>query len=54
MDGALDVSSGQERQGIARVDGERAILRLGPLPLVSFVVADLERCHGLPVGLVCQ
>lgn len=47
MNRALDIASGQECQGVARVDGERSILWLGPLPLVGFVVTDLECCHRL-------
>lgn len=54
VDRALDVSSGQERQGIARVNSKRSILRLGPLPLIGFMVADLERCHRLPMESVGQ
>ena len=43
MDGALDVAAGEEGQRVARVDGERAVLGLDPLPLVRGVVPDLER-----------
>ena len=43
VDGALDVSPGEEGERVARVDGERAVLGLDPLPLVRGVVPDLER-----------
>lgn len=51
MDRALDISGGQERQGVACVDSECSVLRLGPLPLVGFVVTDLECCHRLSESL---
>lgn len=47
VDCALDISSSQERQCVAGVDSKGSVLRLGPLPLVSFVVTDLECCNGL-------
>ena len=47
MYSALDVSAGQERQRIAGIDCERAVLGLHPLPLAGGVVADLERRDGL-------
>lgn len=49
VDGALDIASGQERQGVACVDSESSVLWLGPLPLIGFVVADLECCNRLPI-----
>ena len=47
MDGALDVAAGEESERVARVDGERAVLGLDPLPLARLVVPDLERGDGL-------
>ena len=47
MNGAPDVSAGQERQGIAGVDSQRRILGLDVLPLASLVVLDLECSDGL-------
>ncbi len=47
VNSALDVSASQERQRVARVDGERAVLGLHPLPLARLVVPDLERRHWL-------
>ena len=47
MDGTLDIARSQERQGVARVDGERAVLGLYPLPLARLGELDLKRGHGL-------
>jgi hypothetical protein len=47
MDGALDITTSQELQSIAGVDGQGGILRLNPLPLVRVRVANLERSDGL-------
>lgn len=47
VDRRLDVVARQETQRIARVDGQAAIERLGPLPLARLVVLDLQGGHGL-------
>ena len=47
MYSALDVSAGQERQRIAGIDCERAVLGLHPLPLARLGELDLKRGHGL-------
>ena len=47
MNRALDVTGRQERKGITRIDRERAVLGLDPLPLAGGVVLDLERGDGL-------
>jgi hypothetical protein len=47
MDGTLDITTSQELQSIAGVDGQGGILRLNPLPLVRVRVANLERSDGL-------
>ncbi|TLD33827.1 hypothetical protein PspLS_00201 [Pyricularia sp. CBS 133598] len=48
VDRGLDVAPGQEAEGVARVDGQAAVERLGPLPLPRAVVLDLQRRHRLP------
>jgi hypothetical protein len=40
---ALHVSGSEELQRIARIHGQRRILRLHPLPLVRRRVPDLQR-----------
>jgi hypothetical protein len=45
--GAADVPARQERQRVARVDGQRRVLRPDPAPLVVHRVADLQRGDGL-------
>lgn len=47
MNRTLHIVSGQERESVAGVDGQRSVLRFSPFPFVSLVVADLERCDGL-------
>ena len=47
MYSALDVSAGQERQRIAGIDCERAVLGLHPLPLARLGELDLKSGHGL-------
>ena len=47
MHSALDVVRRQQVERVARVDGERRILGLHPLPLVRLVVLDLKRGNGL-------
>ena len=47
MNGAPDVSAGQERERVAGVDCERAVLGLYPLPLARLGELDLKRGHGL-------
>ena len=43
MDGAPDVPTREQVERVARVDGERRILGLHPLPLASDGVPDLQR-----------
>ena len=47
MDCALDITTSQELQSIAGVDGQGGILRLNPLTLVRVRVANLEGSNGL-------
>ncbi len=44
---ALDVSSRQERECVARINRESSILRFHPLPLASRVVPNLKRRNRL-------
>ena len=47
MDPAPDVPAREQVQRVARVDGQRPVLRLHPLPLARLVTLDLERSDGL-------
>lgn len=47
VDSTFNISSSQELQSIASVDSYSSVLRLDPLPLISGMVADLERSHRL-------
>ena len=47
MHGALDVVRRQQVERVARVDGERRVLGLHPLPLAGDGVPDLQRRDGL-------
>lgn len=44
---ALDVVTRQETERVARVDRQRAVERLCPLPAACGVVFDLQRGYGL-------
>lgn len=47
MNGGLDIAASQEAQGVACVDSQAAVERLGPLPVAGLVVPDLQRSHWL-------
>ena len=47
VDRAPDVAARQEVERVARVDRDRRVLRLHPLPLVRERVLDLQRGDGL-------
>ena len=47
MNGALDETTSQEREGIASVDGKGCILRFDPFPFTGVVVSDLQGSNGL-------
>ena len=48
VDRALHISSGEQAQRIARVDGQSPVLWLHPLPLSCLVTANLQRGNRLP------
>lgn len=47
MNGRLDVAASQKAQGVASVDSQTAVKRLGPLPVAGLVIPDLQRGHWL-------
>lgn len=47
MDCALDVSSSEVRQCVARIDGNRSVLRLNPFPFACLMILNLQRSDGL-------
>jgi len=49
VDGALDVSTRQELEGVTCVHREGSVLGFDPLPVPTIVVADLQTSHWLTV-----
>lgn len=49
VDGALDVSTRQELEGVTCVHSEGSVLRFDPFPVPTIVVADLQTSHWLTV-----
>ena len=47
VDRALDIPACEERERIARIHRDRAILRLNPLPFPRLVILDLQGCDWL-------
>ena len=47
VNGALDITTSQERECVGCVDSESRILRFDPFPFSGLVILDLERSNRL-------